>query len=152
MIRQLNNYRAGIRGAHPEDIFGAQMRPMAITLADEQAVEDVSAYITTLELPNPPKTIDGNAENGRQHYENCIPCHGEFGEGAKALDAPRLSMQHDWYLLRQIENFKKGVRGTHQNDIYGAQMKTMAEMLETDTMVRDVVAYISSLDYKPGTE
>ena len=29
MTRQLKNFKAGIRGAHPDDAFGAQMRPMA---------------------------------------------------------------------------------------------------------------------------
>jgi cytochrome c oxidase subunit 2 len=36
MTRQLKNFRAGIRGAHPDDTFGAQMRPMAMVLATDQ--------------------------------------------------------------------------------------------------------------------
>ena len=31
LTRQLKNFRTGIRGAHPDDTFGAQMRPMATT-------------------------------------------------------------------------------------------------------------------------
>ena len=152
MIRQLNNYRAGIRGAHPDDTFGAQMRPMALTLVDESAVQDVSAYIATLAPPEPAITVEGDIEAGKKAYETCIPCHGANGEGANALDAPRLSKQHDWYIVRQLENFKDGIRGTHQNDIYGAQMRIMAQMLETDEQVRDVAAYIATLDYLPGGE
>ena len=91
MTRQLKNFRAGIRGAHPDDTFGAQMRPMAMMLARDQDIDDVVAYISSLELPDPPPTIEGDIELGRQAYETCIPCHGEYGQGAQALDAPRLS-------------------------------------------------------------
>ena len=148
MIRQLKNFRAGIRGADPDDTFGAQMRPMAMMLSSDQDIADVVAYITSLDLPEPPQTVDGDVELGKQAYETCIPCHGEFGQGAQALDAPRLSNQHDWYIVRQLENFKAGIRGGHQNDIYGAQMRIMAQMLESDERVRSVAAYIATLEYR----
>jgi len=48
LFTQLHNFKAGIRGAEPRDVTGAQMRPMAMTLADEQAMKDVIAYIQTL--------------------------------------------------------------------------------------------------------
>ena len=152
MFRQMNNYRAGIRGVHPNDTFGAQMRPMALTLTDEQAVQDVVAYIGTLDTPDPQATIEGDIEAGKKAYETCIPCHGAYGEGIKTLDAPRLSKQYDWYLVSQLNNFKADIRGTHQNDIYGAQMRIMAQMLETDEQVRNVAAYIATLEYIPGQE
>ncbi len=152
MTRQLKNFRAGIRGAHPDDTFGAQMRPMAMVLTGDQDIEDVVAYITSLDLPNPPPTVDGDIELGKQAYETCIPCHGEFGQGAQALDAPRLSKQHDWYIVRQLENFRAGIRGTHQSDIYGAQMRIMSQMLESDERVRAVAAYIATLGHETVSE
>ncbi len=148
MTRQLKNFRAGIRGAHPDDTFGAQMRPMAMMLARDQDIDDVVAYISSLELPDPPPTIEGDIELGKQAYETCIPCHGEYGQGAQALDAPRLSKQHDWYVVRQLENFKAGIRGGHQSDVYGAQMRIMSQMLESDERVRAVAAYIATLEYR----
>jgi cytochrome c553 len=48
LLTQLANFRAGVRGAKPGDTSGALMRPMSMTLADEQAMKDVIAYITTL--------------------------------------------------------------------------------------------------------
>lgn len=48
LVSQLKKFRAGIRGTHPKDVTGAQMRPMALTLADEQAVKNVVAHIGTL--------------------------------------------------------------------------------------------------------
>ena len=43
MTRQLKNFRVGIRGAHPDDAFGAQMRPMAMVLTNDEAIADVVA-------------------------------------------------------------------------------------------------------------
>jgi len=48
LLTQLQNFRAGIRGTNPRDATGAMMRPMALTLLDEQAMRDVIAYVMTL--------------------------------------------------------------------------------------------------------
>jgi cytochrome c oxidase subunit 2 len=47
-VTQLKNFKAGIRGSHADDTYGKQMAPMAMTLADDQAIADVVAYINTL--------------------------------------------------------------------------------------------------------
>lgn len=48
LLTQLKHFKAGIRGREPRDTTGATMAPMAATLADEQAMRDVIAYIGTL--------------------------------------------------------------------------------------------------------
>lgn len=48
LAAQLEKFRAGWRGTHPQDATGAQMRPMAMTLGDEAAIRDVVAYIRSL--------------------------------------------------------------------------------------------------------
>jgi cytochrome c oxidase subunit 2 len=48
MVTQLQKFRTGLRGDHPEDIFGSQMVASAMALPDEQALLDVAAYINTL--------------------------------------------------------------------------------------------------------
>ena len=48
LLTQLKNFKAGIRGAHPDDVSGKSMAPMAMTLADEQAMKNVIAHIGTL--------------------------------------------------------------------------------------------------------
>ena len=48
MVTQLQKFRTGLRGAHSEDIFGAQMVPSAKALPDDQALLDVVAYINAL--------------------------------------------------------------------------------------------------------
>lgn len=47
-LTQLANFRAGVRGTKAGDTSGALMRPMSLTLPDEQAMRDVLAYIATL--------------------------------------------------------------------------------------------------------
>lgn len=48
LFSQLKKFKAGIRGTNPKDITGGQMRPMSMTLADEQAMKNVLAHISTL--------------------------------------------------------------------------------------------------------
>lgn len=48
LLAQLRKFKAGVRGADPNDVEGGQMRPMAQALADEQAMKDVVAHIMTL--------------------------------------------------------------------------------------------------------
>lgn len=43
--RQYQNFAAGIRGSHPDDRFGQQMKMMATMLASEKDLDDVIAFI-----------------------------------------------------------------------------------------------------------
>jgi cytochrome c oxidase subunit 2 len=147
LIRQLQNFRDGIRGVHDDDAYGQLMASMAKTLPDEQAVKDVTAYIATMApVSSSPTKATGNVDKGRTIFSSCQTCHGEKGEGSEALGGPRLGGQHDWYLIRQLKNFKAGVRGVHQKDTYGQTMSSMAHALLPDEQtIKDVVAYIETL-------
>jgi len=48
LLTQLQHFKAGVRGTKPGDANGALMRPMSMTLADDQAMKDVIAFIETL--------------------------------------------------------------------------------------------------------
>ena len=48
VLSQLQKFKSGVRGSNPADPIAIMMRPMALTLADEQAMYDVIAYIMTL--------------------------------------------------------------------------------------------------------
>ena len=149
MKRQLNYYRKGIRGSHKNDQYGQQMAAMAATLSDAQAIDDVLAYIATLE--NKAQRHDsgsGDVVRGQALFRNCAYCHGEGGEGKFALNAPALTTLPPWYLRRQISNYQQSIRGAQQGDLYGTQMILMSRLLQNDQAVDDVVAYIGSL--KPG--
>lgn len=144
--RQLQNFKAGIRGGDPRDSRGSQMRAMAATLADETAIDNVVAYIESLPNTRTAATVKANVNNGRDYYSMvCGSCHGPKAEGNSALNAPALAGVDDWYLVQQFELFRAGIRGSHADDKYGAQMKMMARALPTEQIVRDVVTYINTL-------
>jgi len=143
--KQLENYKAGIRGTHADDIFGQQMRPMAMTLADDAAMNNVIAYIQTLPDNPAPTTISGDTERGEHLYRNCAACHGQQGQGIWSVNAPRQAGMSDWYLAAQLQNFKDGIRGGHPEDGFGWQMGLMADILRDEQAINDVVAYINTL-------
>ena len=144
--RQLKNYKQGARGTHDKDVFGKMMAPMAATLADDTAIDNVSAYIKTLPDNPAPVTVKGNANNGQRLYvTTCGTCHGPSGQGVQAMNAPALKGMSDWYLVTQLKNFKQGVRGAHPQDMYGPQMALMSETLLDERAINDLVAYINGL-------
>ena len=143
--RQLELFRSGARGTAAGDIYGMQMRPMAMSIVDEAAIENLIAYVQTLPVNPPAITVEGDAVAGKVAYAVCAACHGANAEGLEQLGGPRLAGQEDWYLVRQINNFKLGRRGYHASDIFGAQMKPMVSILVDDQAINNVTAYINSL-------
>jgi cytochrome c oxidase subunit 2 len=143
--RQLNNFKHGLRGSDSNDTYGAQMAPMAATLADDSAIKNVVAYIVSLPDSDSPPTVSGDVTRGGEIYVTCKSCHGSSGQGIWALNAPRLKDANDWYMVRQLENYKQGIRGSHPQDLYGKQMSLLTIMLRDEEAINDVVAYINTL-------
>jgi len=143
--RQLQNFKSGSRGVHEKDVYGKMMAPMAATLADEAAINNVVAYIKTLPDTPAPQTVKGNAQDGHGPYVNCAACHGADGKGIQATQAPRLKGMSDWYMVTQLNNFKHGIRGVDRKDSYGPQMAAIAGMLDNERTTTDLVAYINTL-------
>jgi cytochrome c oxidase subunit 2 len=143
--RQLNAYKSGLRGAHEDDIYGRQMAPMASTLINDAAIENVIAHIGTFPDNAAPASIEGDAQRGRELYTVCAYCHGDQAQGIQAINAPRMAGMTDWYLVSQLKNFRDGIRGGHKQDFYGMQMGFMGRTLQTDDQIMDVVAYINTL-------
>ena len=142
--RQLHNFKNGARGTHEKDAFGKMMAPMAATLANDAAIENVVAYIKTLPDNPAPPTVQVSTNKGHDLYETCAACHGADGRGIQATNAPRLKGMSDWYLVTQLKNFQQGIRGTHPKDMYGPQMVSMAGFLADDKAIEDLVAYIDT--------
>ena len=143
---QIRAYQSGMRGAHADDVYGQQMAPMAGTLPDDAAINNVVAYLDSLPDTPAEATVTGDAERGEDLYRTCGSCHGKEAEGIWALNAPRMAGMNDWYLVRQLENFKTGVRGAHREDFYGQQMGMMARLLADEQAINDLVAYINTLE------
>jgi cytochrome c oxidase subunit 2 len=142
---QLQKFRNGLRAYHAGDLMGLQMRPMARTLVDDADVANIAGYIATLPPIVSAPTIEGDSERGSQLYAPCTACHGLDGKGNEALKAPELLNQADWYIVRQLTNFRAGMRGTHPSDVPGQQMRPMSLTLPDDQALRDVAAYIRTL-------
>jgi len=145
---QLRNFRAGLRGTAEGDSLGAEMREKALSLPDDEAVNDVVAYIKTIDGPEPmPPTLTGDVEAGKRHYDLiCMACHGTDGRGQFMLKSPSLVGQSDWYMVNQIRKFRDGRRGYDSRDLNGLQMKTMMATLPNDQAILDVVTYVRTLE------
>lgn len=145
--RQLRHFRDGQRGSHAEDTSGQTMRAMALPLTDKM-IATVSAYLSG--LPEPVIITDKEFAGfrGRGLYSGCASCHGAGGEGYPDLGAPKLTQQYGWYLRTQIENFRKGLRGTHKEDERGQQMRLMAEGIHSDTDIDTLIKHITGLGVK----
>ena len=140
---EVNQFRTGIRGAHFDDPGGLRMRPMVKAFRDED-VKLVAGFVSSLPAVKQAPAMNGDPKAGRDVYENCAVCHGENAEGIEDIKSAPMSTFEEWYLAEQLQKFKKGIRGYHPDDAQGTMMKSAAEEL-TDQQIRDVVAYIRSL-------
>jgi cytochrome c553 len=142
--RQIQKFKDGVRGTHAEDIYGMQMRPMAMTLQSDEQVDAVAEYIASLPPVQPATTLGGDAAKGKAGYMLCQACHGADAEGNKAMNAPSLQTLPDWYIVTQLKNYKSGARGTHAKDIEGMQMRPMAMTIADEAAMADLAAFINS--------
>lgn len=78
-----------------------------------------------------------DAVRGKELYATCIQCHGETGNGNVEKQGPRLSGQHDWYVIKQITEIKAGIR---KNPV---MLPFIAKLTEQD--IKDLAAYIITL-------
>ncbi|MGC3983131.1 MAG: c-type cytochrome [Steroidobacteraceae bacterium] len=145
LIKQLQDFKQGIRGADDKDVYAKQMAPFAAMLTDDAAIKNIVAYIGTLADNRPTATVLGNPDRGKVLFNTCVACHGPDGQGVWATNAPRLSNMNDWYMKRQLQNFKQGLRGNHPQDFNGAQMAAMAKALSDDQAMNDLLDYVHVL-------
>jgi len=86
---------------------------------------------------------DGDPAAGEAFYRReCASCHGDDGFGDRDKLAPPLAGQHSLYLLRQIENYRKGER-LHE-DVDDAEI--FREF--SDAEIGDMLAWLSLQDDK----
>jgi cytochrome c oxidase subunit 2 len=144
--RQLQNFRAGLRGTNPKDTHGAQMRAIALTLQDDAAVTAVAKHVAALPRTTASGPAKADLRNGNNLYHGkCGACHGGKAEGNVSLKAPRLAGLDTAYLQRQFNHFRDGVRGADPLDTTGRQMAMMSKTLATSKELDDVIAYIHTI-------
>lgn len=151
LSRQMQAFRNGWRGVHEADVTGMEMRPQA-TVLDAVAVADAVRYAASVPASPAPPTAAGDAERGATLYQPCAACHGVNGEGNEALLSPPLAGQSDWYLETQLDHFRSGARGSMPGDIQGALMRASTMTLTDAAAIKDVVAYINTLQQPSAKE
>ena len=144
--RQIVHFRNGVRGRHPDDLWGQQMSDQAALLPDDAAVDAVVAQIGRFDRGAPATTLKADLQRGQSLYgSTCGACHGPDAGGNRALNAPSLRGIDDWYLARQYRNFRDGIRGMHADDVLGQQMQRMGGVLKSEEDIQAVSAWIASL-------
>lgn len=146
VLEQLHKFRDGRRGAHFDDVAGLRMRPMARTMEDDAEFEAVAAYVAAMPRKRKAKVelAGGDLEAGKKAFATCAACHGPEGHGNKQLNAPPIAGADAWYIQTQLHNFKVGIRGAAEGDVYGAQMRPNVMSLD-DQALLDLASYVSSL-------
>jgi cytochrome c553 len=177
VVNQLRKFRNGGRGAHPADLAGLRMRPMARTLdatldkernSREVDLHAVAHYVSELTPKQPKDELKGgDPARGKTIYLMCMACHGPNSEGNKDLKAPTQVYLEDWYMLEQLKKFKRGLRGLNPKDPEGLTMRPIlivalskakqdAERegitVTDEQSMKDVIAYIRQTAREPTQE
>lgn len=81
-------------------------------------------------------------------YGYCTVCHGTQGNGNAAIRAPKIAGIEPWYLTRQFERFRAGLRGMHESDAPGMEMRPVAERMD-DATIQAVATYVRTFEAQP---
>jgi len=147
LARELKYFHQGARAATAQDAHGTQMRAVLLaSRTDAAGLEDLAAYFSTFHPQPAPALEAGDVAHGEKLFAVCVACHGADGQGSAPLNTPGLVDQNGDYLVRQLENYRTGVRGSDPRDIFGQQMRPIVmSMVGTHEDAVDVVAYIGTL-------
>lgn len=85
------------------------------------------------------------ATRGQEVFETCVPCHNADGSGNATIGAPNIAGMKEWYVERELDKFRSGVRGMHFSDMEGMRMRPMALSLESEDDVKAVSHYVETL-------
>lgn len=151
---QFANLREGRRGHDAADPQSFMMAAIAKALQPEQ-IKAVVAHVEQMPIQVPQGKdrvmANTNPEEGmRLFQERCMECHRYNASGEMTFGSPPLIGRQGWYLEEQLKKFKSGKRGAVKNDVNGAKMVQMTTLfIEDEQMLRDVVAYIMTLNPDP---
>lgn len=112
------------------------MPPMAAAVGDEQAVQQVAAYVLSLSGRDAPAD---QAEAGQAKFQQvCAACHGQDGTGNTAIGAPNLT-DDAWIYGPTMASIKQTINNGRQG-----QMPAWKERLGEDRS-HVLAAYVYSL-------
>lgn len=152
---QFANLREGRRGHDAADPQSFMMAAIAKALQPEQ-IKAVVVYLEQMPMKVPVgkdrEIANANVKDGmRLFQERCMECHRYNASGEMTFGSPPLIGRQGWYLEEQLRKFKSGKRGAIKNDVNGAKMVQITQFfVEDEQMLRDVVAYIMTLNPDPA--
>ena len=79
-------------------------------------------------------------EKGKEINGTCAACHGEFGQGGKKGEYPRLAGQRPGYIMDQLKSFRSRTR------INIPMFPYTQERELPDEDIKDVAAYLASIE------
>lgn len=88
-------------------------------------------------------------EAGATLWKFCAFCHNAGGFGQERSDAPKVAGDPAWYTERQLNKYRTRVRGAHPEDQPGLQMVVYAYPLIDDAAIRNMAAFIETMDVDP---
>ncbi len=145
VAHQLERFRKGLRGAHPEDTAGMRMAAIAKSLRPE-SVEAIAEHVSGMEKILPEKVEEADAERGKQLYlERCASCHRFNASGEQVFRTPPLRAFPAWYLQSQFGKFANGQRGAAPNDADGDKMRIIAATNFPAADLRDIFGFIADV-------
>jgi cytochrome c553 len=148
IAQQLRLFRAGVR-ANPV------MQPLAVSLSD-QDISDLAVYFeaqTPQGLEADPSYWQGGEllylrGDGAHEVPACVACHGPVGRGNLASGYPALRAQQSVYVVKQLNDYAKGIRYTGNNPVgatpNAVMMFTIAKQLSPE-QIRDVASYVQGM-------
>ena len=123
-------------------------------MMSEQDMADLAQFYASFDLPELPKGVSFDAEqgakvkpiiargDGKRLVAPCQSCHGSNGEGA-VTDTPALAGQTPDYFIKTMQEYKSGAR---HNDVY-ARMRLIAKVL-TDEEIVQMAHYYAGMTAK----
>lgn len=130
LYRQIKAFKEGSRK-------NSMMSPAVVVLSDQDA-QDLAEYFSGQTLVrSTAKTDPATIEQGKKIAveTQCVACHQPNFKGLNEF--PRLSRQKYPYLVKQLKDFRDGVR---VNDVMGPTVKTL-----TDEQIEALAQYLTSL-------
>ena len=125
------------------------MEGMADTVTEKQDLADIAAYFASqksMRSDSPADSFPGKYlyvnGNPATNLYGCINCHGENGKGKSPTNSvyPVIGGQHKDYLVKQLNEFRSGVRSNDPAGMMGDIAKKM-----TDVEIDAVSEYLAGL-------
>ena len=98
----------------------------------------IPVFLLALLFTNPVAAVD--VEKGKEINGTCAACHGEFGQGGKKGEYPRIAGQRVKYVENQLKNFRARTRLNIPMFPYTQEREL------SDEDIKDVAAYLSAIE------